>query len=364
MESTRAVGLREHARTRAVSGAARMTLDSLLVDRYAILRNLSDRSILVYRVTLTWFGRYLATRTDRAPGPPTLDDLDDLTVAGFLRWRDQQTTRRGRVSSASVAKDRTQLVALWNHAARKRYKTSTGEPVEFPGLPPERVVRRVPVAYTLEELRRLVAAARARRGNVGAVPAAAWWGSLFLAAFYTGERIGALLQLRWSEVDDARARILFLAETRKNRSADLSRVIPAELAAELAARRGRPSDFVWPWPNKPLSIFASLRLICRSAGVTPRGFHAIRKASASMVFAAGGDPTAHLGHSDPTIFREHYADPRLTETRSAVDLLPTIDTPPPTGAAVDLSRWLDAAVTNPTRSRKTRRPRSCHRRPQ
>lgn len=310
-----------------------MTLSELLRDRYAILRNLSDRSILVYAISLTWFDRYLATRPNRPPGPATLDDLTDLTVAAFLRWRARQTGRRGAISAASVAKDRCQLLALWTHAAKTGMRTSRGKRVRFPALPPARVVRRIPVAYTLEELRRILDAARARRGRTGALPSAWYWSTLLAAAYYTGERIGALLQLRWKNVDLDRGRVVLLAETRKGGRDDIARRIPADLAAQLAQHRGAPGDLVWPWPGNRLSIFPSLRLLCATAGVTPRGFHAIRKASASYLSAAGGDASAHLGHRDPTIARNHYLDPRITETTSAVDLLPPLEEPPPPGAA-------------------------------
>jgi integrase len=65
--------------------------------------------------------------------------------------------------------------------------------------------------------------------------------------------------------------------------------------------------------------------LCRSAGVTPRGFHAIRKASGSYVKAGGGDATEHLGHANPKTTRDHYLDPRITGQQSALDYLPPLD---------------------------------------
>jgi integrase len=68
-----------------------------------------------------------------------------------------------------------------------------------------------------------------------------------------------------------------------------------------------------------------MRLLCKTAGVPSRAFHAIRKASASYVAAAGGDATAHLGHADPAMTRGHYLDPRITETSRGLDFLPPLD---------------------------------------
>jgi integrase len=302
-----------------------MLLRTLLHDRYAILKNLSERSVAVYAITLLWFDRYLVTREDRAPGAGSLDDLDDLVVAGFLRWRATQIVRTRRVSPATVAKDRVQLLSLWTFAAKKRMKTSGGEQIDFPSLPQAKTIHRIPVAYTVEEIRRMIAIARTRKGETGPVPSAWWWSTLLGVAFLTGERIGALLQLRWGQIDLQRRRITFLAETRKGGRQDIVRQITPAMARELAAHAAAPDVLVWPWPRNPLSIYASMKKICLRAAVTPRGFHAIRKSSASYIAAGGGDASAHLGHSDPSIARDHYLDPRIMPQASEMDFLPTLD---------------------------------------
>lgn len=56
-----------------------MTLREVL-ERYAILQNLSDRTVVLYSHTLDRFRDCLGHE-------PTIDDLDDMIVAGFLRWR-------------------------------------------------------------------------------------------------------------------------------------------------------------------------------------------------------------------------------------------------------------------------------------
>jgi integrase len=293
-----------------------MTLRELL-DRYALLMNLSARSVTLYGHTVEMFARHLGRE-------PLVSDLEDVAVARFLRWR-AGTTRHGRpVSQATVAKDRSQLLALWSWACKKRL-----HPGEWPGLPRQKKVRHTPTAYTVDDLAKLVRAARARHGRYGTLPAAWWWSTLLQTLWQTGERVGAALALRWGEVDTARASIVFLAKTRKGGMADACRPITPALAAELEQRRGQPDELVWPRPGHPLSFYASFQILCRTAGVKARGFHAIRKASASYVAAAGGDATAHLGHADPAMTRGHYLDPRITETRRGLDYLPALDLEPP-----------------------------------
>lgn len=289
-----------------------MTLRELL-ERYALLMGLSDRSVVLYGHTVRKLEEFLNREA-------LVVDLEDVTVARFLRWR-ANNTRGGRpISPHSVAKDRSQLLALWNWACRKKL-----HPGEWPGLPRQKKVRRTPTAYTAADIAAMVRAARSRRGQTGGVPSAWWWSTLLQAAWETGERIGALLHLRWQDVDLERRRVCYRAETRKGGREDAVRAISAGLAAELAQQR-RPSEaLVWPVTGHPLSMYPSLRLLCRAASVTPRGFHGIRRSSASYVAAGGGDATAHLGHADPAMTRGHYLDPRITETKAGLDFLPRLD---------------------------------------
>ncbi|NBW16853.1 MAG: hypothetical protein EBR82_53640, partial [Caulobacteraceae bacterium] len=189
-----------------------MRLRELLVDRVAPLKNLSDRSVKMYESTLDRFRDFLGHE-------PTVDDLDDLTAAKFIRWR-QSTVhdpRRGLISPASLAKDSAHLRSLWTWLAKKRWRRSDGELIEFPDYARPRVPKPVPKAYKAEELARLVEAARHRRGLVAGKPAAWYWTTKLQAMFQTGERIGAILAIRWAQVDLERHTLTFLAATRISR---------------------------------------------------------------------------------------------------------------------------------------------------
>jgi integrase len=253
----------------------------------------------------------------------TLADLDDLTISRFLRWR-AVTPHKGRLPSpASVAKDKAHIASLWNFAARKRLAPD----LQFPDLPRLKVPKKAPRGYTVAEVSSLIRQARHRVGFIGTIPAPTFWMQLLQAAWYTGERIGGLLHLRWAEVDFERCTLTFLGADRKGGVDTITRAVSPELAAALKARQGKPSEFVFPWLDhrKEPAIYASLRILCHSAGVTPRGFHAIRKASGSYVKAAGGDATEHLGHANPRTTRDHYLDVNITGQQSALDYLPPLD---------------------------------------
>jgi integrase len=303
-----------------------MKLQELLVDRYAVLHNLSQRSIDLYTYTIDRFSDFLGR-------PAEIADIDDLNVSKFCRWR-ATTPHRGRLASpASVRKDLAHLVALANHAAKKRYKGRDGQPLEFLDLPRNlvRVPTKQPKGYTVDEVSRIVRAAWKRDNAVGPVPAGWFFATLVMAAWYSGERVGALLRIRWSEADLEHGQLTFLGDTRKGGIETISRPIPPELIKLLADRRRAPNERIWPWldyRSTQNTIYQSLRLVCESAGVEARGFHAIRKASGSYVAAAGGDATSHLSHADAKTTKRHYLDPAITGIQSALDYLPPLDLGP------------------------------------
>jgi integrase len=305
-----------------------MNLSDLL-DRYSVLNNLTDKTITLYHATLARFTEFLRAESGNTAYVPTTGDLDDLVVSKFLRWRAKTSYRGKVVKPASVLKDRTQLVALWNFAAKKRLAA------EFPALAKMRVSQRVPRAYTSEDVAKLIITARRRPRNVGGKPAAWWWSTLIYTAYCTAERISALLSLRWSEVDLEQCRVTFLADTRKGHTRDIVREITPDLAKLMLPYRGRPDELVWHWDRRRNSIWTSLQLLCGRAGVKYRGFHGFRKAAASYTALKHGRAaaTALLDHSNPRL-AELYVDPSICPPeRTSVESLPVLDLAEPINAA-------------------------------
>ena len=288
-----------------------------VLDRYATMRDLSDRTVLMYAESLARFGTFLGHE-------PTVSDLSDMTVASFVRWRAKHTRGGRPISSETVTKDRTAIVCLWSWACKKGLHPGG----EWPGLPKRHRVVRTPDAYTAEDIQRLVIAARFRIGTICGVQASWWWPGLILTLFQTGERIGAVMGTRWGDVDLERGWIRFRAENRKGRSEDNLKRISPDLANWLRQSAGAPDELVWPWDRLPRSLYASWRVLCRKAGVRNRAFHAFRKSSCSYVAAAGGDATAHAMHANPEMTARHYLDPKITGRGSALGLLPKIEMGP------------------------------------
>ena len=286
-----------------------------LVERYALLRGLKAKTVALYGMLVDRLERFLGH-------PATVADLDDLVIARFLRWRAETPGWRGRLpSAASVRKDKVMLQAVWTYAARKRLAA------EFPELPSIKVPKRLPTgrAYTAEDVSALVRQCRHRIGYIAGLPASWWWATLIYTIYCTGERYEATTSLRWADVDLVGRRVIFRGETRKGSTRDIERQITSDLAAMLAQHRREDHDLVWPWDRRSRSQWASLKVLCRTAGVRYRGFHGLRRTAASYAALAGGRAAATqlLDHSDPNLQRV-YVDPVIcpTDTDSTAALPP------------------------------------------
>lgn len=295
-----------------------MTLREL-IERYRDLRNLSDKSMALYAMLLHRLEAHLGHT-------PTVADLDDLVISRYLRSRATQSWRGKTVSAASVQKDKVMIAAVWNLAARKRWVQ------EFPELPRLRVPKRLPVgrAYTAQDVEKLIRRAAHRRGTTHGRPSAWWWCSLIYTAYLTAERKSALLSLRWAQVDLERREVVFLGATRKGHTRDISRQITPDCAALLARGKGAADELVWGWDRHSQSVYTSLRLLCRLAGVQYRGFHGLRRTAASYAALAGGRAAATqlLDHADPHL-QEVYVDPEICPVeRMNLDALPKLDLGP------------------------------------
>lgn len=269
-----------------------MLLHHVLVDFYAPLTAISDRTLTLYGYTLRSWGEFLGR-------PPETGDLEELAVARFLAWRLR------KMAAATTAKDRAQISALWGFCSKRKLCET------WPAVHRVNVPERVPEAWLIDEMQRLMAAAASEPGFVGKFPAAAVWRALLLLAYDTGERISSMLELRCSDVRGLS--VIYRAEQRKGRTRDIYREISQETADALAAVRRSPGDFALPWDRHRTCVWRFLKKILERAGLPSDRkckFHKIRKTTASFYEAAGGSAQRLLDHSSPAVTRK-YLDPRI-----------------------------------------------------
>lgn len=293
-----------------------MNLLPLLHDLYAPLRSLSRKSVVNYECTIKAMAEFIGHE-------PSLADLDELTVARFLAHRCRQR------AVATAAKDRAQLRALHEFAARRKLCD------HWPQYPPVRVPERVPEAWFAGEMQRLLDAAGDEKTVLAGIPGGLFWRALILTAYDTAERASSLLSLQWRHV---RGRtVLFRAEGRKGHTRDILREIGEDTLAALDAIRGTRTDddLVFPWPRTRTYIWRRLAIILERAGL-PHGrrdkFHRIRRTTASYFEAAGGSAQRLLDHADPATTRR-YLDPRIVRPQSAPELIPRMAQRPRQAAA-------------------------------
>lgn len=268
------------------------------------LRSRRKNTKRLYRNTLNSFERFLHR-------PPALDDLNDATVSRFAAHR----VDLGR-SKYTVNKDLFNLLAIWRWAHKKGYVKN------WPDVALEKTPVRTPVALLREELDSLFQSCQAETEAVGHFTGTDFWTALVLLIWDTGERIHAVMELDWSQVDLRRRWVRYDADDRKGGSADNLLPFAADTASALAKLTPHEGS-VFKWPYCPNYIYTRYARILKRAGL-PTGrlykFHCLRKSTASHFEAAGGNATELLGHSSRKITLA-YLDPRIVRPQSAVEKL-------------------------------------------
>jgi len=249
-------------------------------------------------------GQFEAFAGDLAP-----DDVTADVVADWLR----SLVEAGR-SPATVNTRRKCLLLLIGDR-------------DVPKLPePERL----PEAWTVDQVERLVAECRAVEGffQANGLKRSIWWSALAITAYWTGARIGALLAVETADVDLA-ARSM-VARRRKTRKEKLY-WLPDQAVAAVAPLYDPARERLFPWPHCRRHLWTVFRGIVERAGLpsSTRGmdlFHRLRRTNVSYTAANGGDDMARrqAGHDSARLTRRHYIDPRIARQESAADVLPRL----------------------------------------
>jgi integrase len=262
--------------------------------------------------------RYLEELLGRSA---TIADLTEDNLVAVAQYK-----IGGGRSVATGKEYRAKLRALANFAFRR------GAMPTAPDLPALREPRRVPFAWTMEQLGTMFAAVRecpqVVHGEDWELPFAVWLCALLLCIWDSGERLGALLRVEWHNLDWTSGRLIVPAEVRKGRTEDKSFSLhPQTLAALKVLHDARKptagNQLVFEWPHSVSTLNTWYRRILRGANL-PHGrkqmFHAMRRTVASFYKAAGGDPTRLLGHSTPAV-TEVYLSPVIVETPQPANVL-------------------------------------------
>lgn len=258
---------------------------------------------------------------DRWRGSPvTLTDLTQELLTGFLGY----LQNRGS-APATVNTRRKSLLLLWQAASVQ------GLVDPPPVIPKLTEPGRLPVAWTVTELERLIACARALTGDVGSIPRRYWWPSLLLGIWSTSARVSSLLATKTEDCNLGERYLILRAENTKSRRDSLKHLTD-QATASIAAHYDAARPLVWPWPyNRRYLWHFFRRRIVEPAGLqaSSRGmslFHKIRRSGISYLAAV--DPELarqQADHRDLRTTQRHYIDPTIACRRNAADELPRLD---------------------------------------
>lgn len=240
------------------------------------------------KVSLRAWGTFLGSE-------PTVADLTDERINGYLDWMrahrkpDTCRTRRGN------------LLILWHWAFQESITDTAPRRVRK-----IRRVDRLPTAWTLEEIRSLIAAAGELTGAFHLKPwkRSAWWSSLIRAGYDTGLRLGDLLAIRSSEI---RASMQIL-QHKTERWVHVS-LRPATLAAIDQTLADGSRELVWEsWCGEETFYFHFRRLVS-TAGIRPGTFRWLRRTAATQLERLEpGRATELLGHASRSTTEAWYID--------------------------------------------------------
>jgi integrase len=173
---------------------------------------------------------------------------------------------------------------------------------------PKRIVR----AWTLDELRAILAATKWLKGDVPgtSIWKRDWMRAFILTAYCTGYRRCDLMHHALRE--DLRDGVLTVTECKTGK------VIARRLSTQalLALERVEHEKYLLPWDGGSSGVrgfYASFRVLVRHAGVSPGGPHKIRKSAGSYAQRANGNGQALLGHEQADTFHRHYHDRSISQ---------------------------------------------------
>lgn len=285
--------------------------DSSLWDVMAVYR---DRKLVsAVHSTISQFC-YSLNKLERAIGrEPTLQDLTDENVESAM-W----AVVKGGGAPATANKCRTNLVALWSFACKRGWRTV------WPDVKAIREPKRVPQAWTRDQLRALFNALSKQQGSIDGVPAALWWQTLHSVLWDGGTRITETLALKWCNMNLETGWVRIPAEDRKFKLADHQFMLHSDTVRMLRVIQEPLRELVFPFPYHRSLLWQRYHKILKTAGLpcdSKHKFHAMRKSAASYLEAVGGDATEMLAHGDRSITVKHYIDSTLLPKRHASTML-------------------------------------------
>lgn len=248
--------------------------------------------------------------------PATVDDLTDDSLVQFEKSLDG-------LAVSTINERLRRVKAIWTWCCKKGLKRVWPTIQAQPEPEPHRR------AWTVEEVRRLLAACDEFTTQGGrsydGVPAAKWWRLFHLVAWETGERTGALLELKWAWLSDTGLDVP--AEARKGRRKSAYYRLSADLLRELSQFRTPEREMVFPWSLSLASFWNHYTRLLKLAGLPhdrkckPQK---LRRSHLTWWAIGGQNATERAKHSDPMTTMKSYLDETLFPQIDPSSVLPSL----------------------------------------
>ena len=281
----------------------------------------SSNTIRQYHYQFAHLRRYLGRE-------PLIGDLTDENLSGVM----EAVVAKGR-RPTTANKIRNHILAMW------RYFHGRGVIRLAPDVAAMPEPQMTPRAWSREDLALLMTSCRAQKGAYTwtndegrecSIAKADWWVAIHEVLWSTGERIGAIMQVTWDDVDLADGWLVVRAEVRKFRKEPRTYKLTPEAVAALEQIREPERELVFHWPRIYTHLWYVYRKIRADVGLpTSRmdGFHKMRRSVASYGAEAGVDPCFLMGHSSRRVTERSYLDTRIATVPQAADSLFKLTSP-------------------------------------
>jgi hypothetical protein len=253
---------------------------------YALHRPIRANSIYQYDRTTRVLGDYLGR-------PATTEDLHPDLVSAWVRWMEPQ------YSQASVSGNRARLLVIWRFAARRQWSAPVDDVRPAPRPEP------MPESWTLDELRRLIAATDEMRQEVRGIWLPDYLSALIRAAYQSCLRRSDLWRLPRERIHPDGSLMIRQHKT----SRPVVRWVEPETAADILRLAGA---FPLSWPGNPRGFYDVMETLCGLAGVRRGALQQLRRTGATWIAVEGGMDAAReaLGHRTAGMVA-HYVDRRI-----------------------------------------------------
>ncbi len=259
--------------------------------------NLRPKTIGIYKIAIGKFDRWHLEKH----GTPA--DTKLLCVSLVADWLSDLSNKE-KLKPRSVNSYRSSINAIWTGAM------IAGESPESNGrlVPSARVSRTIPIAWTLDDLAKLLEAAKTKRGrrkNRWGTIRRDFWVGMYLFLYDTGARFGAALSVQAVDVNIRKRTVLLRAENDKT-DADQLVSISDETADVLQRLIDDGHELVWPNGVNRQQLYDEHKRTLQSIGLPfdrYHMFHCFRKTTATQLTIAKSAEEASAALGQPWPFR-------------------------------------------------------------